>query len=319
MKMVTQKDIAQKIGVARSTVAIALGNVYHKNGAYVTEEKRAYIKKVAREMGYVVDDMARSIKTGKSNAIAYIAANWTNLYSATLAAEARGYTIEPFESASSKLMTQIKAKRIRCALIHHTLPKCNRQIQQLAENGIICGCTSMYSPQAHVNIFTDDDFGGTLAARKFIEDGHKNFAAVGSLTDDISAVRINAFARELEKHGFLLTDEYRVMTTNDSTIYNDIERFFSQHPKSIPTAFFCTKRRLTDCLCMTCGRYNFKFPEDFNVIAYASYNYSLPIWTIKEKREEMTKLAVDKLIDFIEGKRKNRFQKIYDVELIDCK
>lgn len=65
--MVTIKDVADKCGVAYSTVSKAL------NGQPgVSKEKVEQIRKIAQEMGYFPNIAARSLKTSRSNIIAVV-------------------------------------------------------------------------------------------------------------------------------------------------------------------------------------------------------------------------------------------------------
>ena len=59
--MVSMKDISAACGVSVATVSKAL-NDHHDIG----EETKAHIKKVAREMGYHPNSLARALKTNKS-------------------------------------------------------------------------------------------------------------------------------------------------------------------------------------------------------------------------------------------------------------
>lgn len=65
--MVTMEDIAQAAGVAASTVARAI----HENG-YVALATREKILRVAEELNYTVNTVARSLATGRTGVVAVI-------------------------------------------------------------------------------------------------------------------------------------------------------------------------------------------------------------------------------------------------------
>ena len=56
--------------VAKSTASYALNDRY-EDGVIISEETRNRIKKVAADMGYMIDDMARAISTGKTKVIGF--------------------------------------------------------------------------------------------------------------------------------------------------------------------------------------------------------------------------------------------------------
>lgn len=65
---VTIKDIAEKLGLATSTVSLAL-----KDHPGISQKTREKVKKMAKKMGYVPDPMAKALATGKSMMVGVLA------------------------------------------------------------------------------------------------------------------------------------------------------------------------------------------------------------------------------------------------------
>ena len=70
----TIKDVAEKAGVAISTVSRVLNNLDR-----VSDETRDKVKKAAKDIGFVKNDIAASMKTGQTKLIAVVAVSYTHL------------------------------------------------------------------------------------------------------------------------------------------------------------------------------------------------------------------------------------------------
>ena len=63
-KKVTIKDVAEQLGLSVTTVSLVLNNK-----GDIPESTRSRIRRVAEDMGYHPDYMARSLVTGKSHIV----------------------------------------------------------------------------------------------------------------------------------------------------------------------------------------------------------------------------------------------------------
>lgn len=72
-KQPTLKSVAKKVGVTANTVSLAL-----RDSPLVIEETKALIKKAAKEMGYIPNVLAGSLRSGRSNTIAILVGDISN-------------------------------------------------------------------------------------------------------------------------------------------------------------------------------------------------------------------------------------------------
>ena len=73
--MVLMKDIAEAVGVSNATVSLVLGG---KSGSRVSESVKNRVLQTAKEMGCHSNDLARSLRTGRTNLISVIVTDISN-------------------------------------------------------------------------------------------------------------------------------------------------------------------------------------------------------------------------------------------------
>ncbi|WP_256761808.1 LacI family DNA-binding transcriptional regulator [Cohnella sp. WQ 127256] len=81
MKKPTMLDIAKRVGVTKATVSM----VMNKKDALISQETREKIIRVADELGYIPNTLARSLNTKKSGTIGVILPDITNPFFAEMA------------------------------------------------------------------------------------------------------------------------------------------------------------------------------------------------------------------------------------------
>lgn len=81
MKKVTMKDIAEVAGVTKATVSMVL----NKKDVKISEETKKKIFKIAKEMNYIPNAVARSLTTNKSQTIGIILPDITNSFFSEMA------------------------------------------------------------------------------------------------------------------------------------------------------------------------------------------------------------------------------------------
>ncbi|MEP7319926.1 MAG: LacI family DNA-binding transcriptional regulator, partial [Panacibacter sp.] len=77
-KKVSLKDIAQKVGVSIALVSYVLNN---KKQGRIKKEVALKIKDTAKELNYHTNQIAKSLKTNKTNTIGLIVSDISNPFS----------------------------------------------------------------------------------------------------------------------------------------------------------------------------------------------------------------------------------------------
>ena len=73
--MISMQDIADRLGVSRSTVSLVLSG---KAGSRVSEDVKKKVFETARELNYHINEVARSLRTGSSRLISVIVTDISN-------------------------------------------------------------------------------------------------------------------------------------------------------------------------------------------------------------------------------------------------
>ena len=206
---VTLEDVAKATGYTINTVSRAL-----KNKPDISRQTCEHIQQVAREMGYVRNYIASSLRSGRTKTIALISGTLTNPFYVVLAdliqreAFRLGYALMILCSQDDP---DIEVHTVETALSRQVdgillLPWSDHSpaLTLLRESGIPF---VLLNRPAHDDrddcILCDEEQGGYLAARHLIEAGHQKLAMI-SQQDVIFATeaRYRGFRRACVEAGF---------------------------------------------------------------------------------------------------------------------
>jgi len=82
MKRASLKDIAEALNVSKTLVSLVLNNKADEWG--ISEETQKKVRKKAEELNYYPNQMARGLRTGKSNIIGLVVADISNPFYAKI-------------------------------------------------------------------------------------------------------------------------------------------------------------------------------------------------------------------------------------------
>ena len=178
-KRVTLQDIAQATGYTINTVSRAL-----QNKPDIGRETCLRIQQTAREMGYVRNFMASSLRSGRTRTIAMIAGSLVNPFYAILADLIQGEALRLGYSLmilSSREDPEIETQAVKMALSRQVdgvlITPCSFDspaLSLLYSSGIPFVLLSRYKESLpHDYVICNDEYGGYLAGRHLLEHGHR--------------------------------------------------------------------------------------------------------------------------------------------------
>ena len=309
----TLQDIADKLGVARSTVSYAINDRYVP-GINITEDRREQIKKTALELGYRLDDMARAISTGKAKVIGFACPNPADsdyfapmIASIMEAAAKHGFMIKLLfvkKGNTAELIDTCIDQRLSGVLLY-TVP--TRQlasiVRKLQENNIVPAVIgNSVAPDNCIHVVNDDQAGCRMMIRELYKLGHRKIAYIGK----------SFLASRIRQEGFLQAMTELNLEIKPAYIYRQQDIFkIKKHiakliKKDCPHAFFCNgdNTALTViCSIRDCG---LRVPDDISVAGFGNLSCGLSaiptISTVSESHHQVSIRIIDKIIAAIDNK-----------------
>ena len=196
---VTLKDIARAVGVSAQTVSCVVNN-----SGSVSQEVRARVSEAAEAMGYVPNNSARAMRTGRGHKLGLVISDMNNPFFPEIAqaveraAAAAGYALLLVDAQGSaaeaeKRIASLKRHGVDGVIATEFYPGLGR----LGLPAVVIGRTA--SRMDSVN--ADDAAGGALLAEHLLEKGHRRFGLVSGAPIGNVVARRGAFLRRIEGEG----------------------------------------------------------------------------------------------------------------------
>lgn len=181
--MVTVHDVAARAGVSIATVSRAL-----RTPERVSEDTRERVLAAVRELGYLPNRAARSLRRGRTGLIAFVVPDIENPYFATLTkgaqtvARAEGYGLVVVDTAESTRIEADELRGIRTQVDGVIVVSSRLDGRELADlvTGAPCVLVNRVLPGGRVPTVTfDESIAATDAVAHLTELGHRRLAYVG--------------------------------------------------------------------------------------------------------------------------------------------
>lgn len=323
-KKVSIKDIAQTVGVSTALVSYVLNN--KEKEARVGKEIAQVIRDTAVKMGYQPNQIAKSLKTGKSYTFGLIVADISNPFFGNLArniedeAKKFNYTVI-FASADenakkSQNLINILTERQVDGFIIAPAENSQDQIEAILKNNIPLVLIDRYFKGLDTNCVVTNNYEASYqAVSHLIEAGKTNIGMIAYQTD---------LAHMLDrKQGYIdaIKDSKQLKTkiplvkmvdfnAGQEEVEAGIREFFAQNP-TIDALFFATNTLTLKGL-KSLNKLNYKVPDDVAIVCFDEseafdFFYS-PLTYIEQPLLEMGKKAVQILLKNISDKKSANMQ-----------
>jgi LacI family transcriptional regulator len=309
----TMRDVARLAGVSTSTVSAVI------NGHVGVSPKRK--KKVLDAMAaldYHPDEVARSLKKGRTKAVGVIVPDITNAFYPELirgveeSARQHGYAVLLCDSTEnpaneSQHLDTLFSRRVDGVL----LASCAHSTAYDAivrRRFPVVFFDRIPSAVAENTVSTDNIQAGYIAAKHLIDLGHERIAMlVGDLTLSTHRDRLEGFRKAMQEAHLPISDEFLVAGQLEvANAFNDSLRMLS-HPTK-PTAIMVSNNKLLMGLLQALDEKNISIPKEMSVLGFDDYawnKYFNPSLTaIAQSTFEMGRRAFELLLRII-NKEKN--------------
>jgi LacI family transcriptional regulator len=195
-KKTSLKDIASAVGVSTALVSYVLNN---KKEGRIRKEVAEKIRAMAIKLSYRPNQIAKSLKTNKTNTIGLIVADISNPFSSGLAriiedeADRQGYTVifgssDEKADRCEKLIETLVNRQVDGLIISPPADSAG-QIIQLKKQQVPFVLVDRYFPEIEANQVTLDNYQATFdAIQHLVDTGRRK---IGMLTYRTSMVHLN--------------------------------------------------------------------------------------------------------------------------------
>jgi len=310
---ITLKDIAKKAGVTSATVSMVINNKPN-----ISSETREKVLRIAKEMCYYPNAIARGLATNKTNAIGVIVPNLASAYVIRILQGIKStnrdvdYTVQLFDTVGQKEREHelfnrlVMEKRIDGAIL---IDASGTDEEMSAFKNSDVPCISVARKSSHLDsIFVNNIQGACDATDYLISKGHQAIACVICSKDNLPTEdRLKGFRDALSFNDVEYREELLFEVENDTM--SDGEKLFEKIKKldSMPTAIFVPAGDMVAIgIIKAAKKSGLKVPDDLAVIGFddlpAAEVIEPALTTIRQPKLEMGDNAIGLITDKIEDK-----------------
>jgi DNA-binding LacI/PurR family transcriptional regulator len=320
MKSATIDEVARRAGVSKTTVS------KHLNGVpYVSDRTAARIRAAIEELDFRPNSLARSLVTKRTGSLAVVIPSITNPFYpdlvAAVDAEAsrRGFDLilvstggDPAREAA--LTRDLRRKQVDGILF------ASARIDGAELNGLVKQGEKIVMVSRHVEgvqadyVVPDNHAGAVMATEHLIRLGH---AAIGYLGGPTSVVafreRLLGYRAAMAAHGLQIDPRWTIITESgmDAGLRGALHLF---HADERPTALFVGSDAMALGVLEAAQYSGWVVPHHLAIVGFDNISFArvaaVPLTTVDGRTAELGRIAVQLLVDRIEGLGKGSVQQI---------
>lgn len=303
------KDIARLAKVSTSTVSHVINN-----SRFVSEEIREKVLKVVEQLNYTPSALARSLKVKETKTLGMLVTTSDNPFFAEMVASVERYCSQ---HQYNLILCNTEGSQER-------LQKNLQTLIQKQVDGLLLMCTESHWQVADLhlplptvvmdwwptrlsadNILEDSELGGYLATKTLIEHGHREIGIItGNLTKPLARNRLQGYKRALAEAEVVLNKSWIIESHfNFAGGISGMAELLQQTHR--PTAVFACSDTIAIGAYQAAWRAGLQIPQDISIIGYDNIQLtqylSPPLSTVHQPKDELAKLAVERLISRIKN------------------
>ena len=311
-KRVTIREVADAAGVSPAAVSYAL------RGIQVSEETQERVRRVADEMGYEANPIARALASGRTGMIGILGPSLEDLWQQRLVAEAGRALLEHDRYAlildaggdpvrQRALATQLRDQQVDGLILSPVDPS-DEFWSELAESlAVVSIGDALPGRGAAGEVLFDNRSGVRCALEHLHALGHRRIAVLrppGSPTNDRPAeVYVGSEADRLDLDVSVVSSPYELHEATDvarSVLTADHR----------PTAAFCFSDSIAYGVYAAARQLELRIPHDLSVIGYDDHPVSIllapPLTSFSWDTERLVEVAVGMVLGAIDGHPRRR-------------
>jgi len=304
--LVTMKDIAILVGVSRQAVSSALNN---NDNCRVSEAKRREIKRAARELNYVSNSAALSLKGAPSKIIGFMGPLGGAGLTSTLTTEisqmliAKGYNILYNEynwsnRGATEALLNLLARGVDGIIVY-----CSEEAKIFEVNQTVPYLFFSHNNAAFMDVGVDNEYGGYLATKHLLEHGHEKAALLIIREYKKQNAKLRGWRRAHREAGIRISDEDIIILRE---LNGSVEKAVAYIKDKKFTAIFAANDFIAAKLIKILTQRQIRVPEDIAVIGYDGYTFCeftpSSLTTVIQPLREQAEFGVKLLLERIKNK-----------------
>ncbi|HCI29045.1 MAG TPA: LacI family DNA-binding transcriptional regulator [Fervidobacterium sp.] len=296
-KFVTIRDVAATAGVSINTVSRALNDKPDIN-----EETKKRVLRVAKELGYVRDATALSLRYGLTRVVGVIFEDSSNPFFSEvfkgieMKARENGFSVilmntEKDYNVEEEAIRTMISRRVDGIIITPT-QEMSQDIEFLANISIPSVILGVHFDKLKLpEVHTDDVTGGFLATDYLIKKGRKRILLLNGLSyKSVARMRFEGYKKALKNNGIEFTDElvYEISEGVESAYSKTKELLLSGLDFD---GMFCFNDIFAIGAIQALKEYGERIPQDISVVGYDDISYA------KYISPALTTIAIDKILE----------------------
>ncbi|WP_163510784.1 LacI family DNA-binding transcriptional regulator [Fodinicola acaciae] len=312
------KDVAAEAGVSLGTVSNVLNRPHQ-----VSAQTRAKVEAAIAALGFVRNESARQLRSGRSRTIAFVVLDGGNPFFTDVArgvqqiADTAGMAVFLCNSGDDQqrqaaYVDLLEEQRVGGMLIT-PLDGDGERIDQLRQRGMPVVYVDRAAGPANCSVTVDDVQGGELAAAHLLDTGHRRIAFVGG------PIGIGQVADRLAGARTTLTGnaELVVLETGALNVAEGRragERLAGLPASRRPTAAFCANDLLALGLLQQMVRLGRRVPDDLAIVGYDDIEFAgaaaVPLTSVSQPRELLGRTAAELLLAEVRGDPEHQHRQV---------
>ncbi len=314
-QMISQKDVAKKVGISISTVSRALND-----SPLVNDETKARVMEAIKELGYQPNLVASSLRRSETKLIICMQISLSNFFMTEFSdcflgmqktASKYGYKVilcpvDLSREVELEYLNLLKSKLVDGVIFVNSMLR-DDELKEIGQNYPAVQC-SEYKESIGIPFVSIDNVQASMdATNHLIGLGHRNIGMISSVYKIPGIIRREeGFKKALEKAGIQFNPDMIKHGINDFSSGIEMTKQFLSMSKP-PTAIFC----ISDAIARGCvqeiimeGK---KIPEDVAVVGFNNSIMSSLYWpkitTVSQPIYEIGSKSAEMLIKILKNEK----------------
>jgi len=303
-KQITLDNIASALGVSCTTVSRVLTGQSKKYR--ISDRTRERVQETAREMGYFPDQLARGLRTKRTNTIGLIIPDISNPFFSTIA---RNIEIQARKTGCSTVLsdsqedTQLEIDSVRLlqsrkvdGLIICPVGEEQGHLKNVIASGLPLVIVDRYFKDLECAFVVSDNYQGAVeAVEYFFTMNHRSIGYIqGRVNTSVNIERIRGFRDAHARRGIAVDESLIVGDSfGKRNGYIGAKILLAKSPR--PTAIFAASNLISLGAMSAIQEEGLKIPEDISIISFDEQPYSeylaTPMTTVAQQTSETGEIA----------------------------